>query len=343
MKKKILYSIFIALALVIIAAWLVFGPATSFDQKSRFLFVRENATAKQQIQDQLDTGDIIHFPFVFNMVASAAGVWDKAKTGRFEIKKGESIFNIVRTLRNNTQSPVKLTITKLRTKENLAKLLSKNFGYDSSAIMKFITSNDSLLPLGVDTNTLFSLIIPDTYNIKWNTSLTNILQKLKTGSQNFWQKNNRDQLAQEEGLTPLQVYILASIVEEETNNKDEKGEIASVYINRFNKGMPLGADPTIKYALRDFSLKRIYYAYLDVPSPYNTYKNKGLPPGPICTPSQITIDEVLHAPKTDYLFFVAKSDFSGYHHFSNNFAEHDRYAKEYQRALDSLMAKKKTQ
>jgi UPF0755 protein len=107
-----------------------------------------------------------------------------------------------------------------------------------------------------------------------------------------------------------------------------------------NKGMALGADPTVKYALRDFGLKRIYFKHLAVESPYNTYKYKGLPPGPICTPSQASIDAVLNAPKTDYLFFVAKSDFSGYHHFSNNFAEHDRYAKEYQRALDTLIKNK---
>jgi UPF0755 protein len=209
--------------------------------------------------------------------------------------------------------------------------------------MQFFTSNDSLLQLGADTNTLFTLVIPDTYLFNWNTQPSNLLQKLKDNEEKFWNKNNRLQLAQEQGLTPQQVYIIASIVEEETNKDDEKGKIASVYINRMNRGMPLGADPTVKYALRDFSIKRIYFKHLAVESPYNTYKYKGLPPGPICTPSQVTIDAVLHAPKTDYLFFVAKSDFSGYHHFSNNFAEHDKYAKIYQRALDSLiLSKQKT-
>ena len=340
MKKKIFYLFIGLTGLLVIAAWLVFGPATSFNEKSKFLYIREGKNIKEQVEAQIDTGDIVLFPFIFKMAASQTSVWDKLKPGRFEIKKGESIFTIVRTLRNNVQSPVKLIINKLRTKENLARLLSKNFSFDSVSAMKFFTSNDSLVQIGADTNTLFTLIIPDTYLFKWNTSPENLLKKLQTESEKFWSKNNRSQLAQEEGLTPLQVYTIASIVEEETNRNDEKGAIASVYINRLNKGMPLGADPTIKYALRDFSIKRILYGHLNVVSPYNTYHNKGLPPGPICTPSQVTIDAVLNAPRTDYLFFVAKSDFSGYHHFSNNFAEHDQYAKVYQKALDSLIRKK---
>ena len=119
--------------------------------------------------------------------------------------------------------------------------------------------------------------------------------------------------------------------------------VASVYINRYRSGMALGADPTIKFALKDFSLKRIYQKYLQVESPYNTYKNKGLPPGPICTPSHTTIDAVLDAPSSEYMFFVAKSDFSGYHTFSNNFAEHLQHAKEYQKALDLLLLQKQSE
>jgi UPF0755 protein len=141
-------------------------------------------------------------------------------------------------------------------------------------------------------------------------------------------------------LTPAQVYTLASIVEEETNKNDEKGNIASVYMNRLNTGMKLSADPTIKFAMKNFSLKRIYDNYLKTPSPYNTYMNAGLPPGPICTPQAVTIDAVLNAPRTDYLFFVARSDFSGYHQFTSNFADHQKYAKLYQQALDTLIIHK---
>jgi UPF0755 protein len=289
---------------------------------------------------QLDTGNIFRFPSVFNMVASRSDVWQRLKPGRFEVKKGESVFDVVRKLRNNMQSPVKFTINKIRTKEDLAKMIGKNFSSDSANAIHFFDSNDSMPEIGVDTNTLFTIIIPDTYFFNWTTPVKNILVRLKAESDDFWNRKDRTQKAQEQGLTPLQVYILASIIEEETNKNDDKGNIASVYINRLNKGMPLQADPTVKYALRDFGLKRIYTSYTLKQSPYNTYINRGLPPGPICTPSQATIDAVLNAPKTDYLYFVAKSDFSGYHHFSNNYAEHEQYAKLYQKALDSLLAKK---
>jgi len=336
MKRKISYAVIILFAIGLIGAWLLFGSATAFEGKQKYLYVRDGANIQQQVEAQIDTGDIVKFPAIFKLAASNTGVWEKLKPGRFEIKKGMSIFDMVRMLRNNVQSPVRLVINKLRTKENFARLLGKNFSFDSASAMQFLTSNDSLLPLGTDTNTVFTLVVPDTYLFKWNIPFKNLMEKLKAEKEKFW-NSERLRLANEQNLTPEQVYTIASIVEEETNKNDEKGEIASVYINRMNQGMPLGADPTIKYALRDFGLKRIYYKHLDVVSPYNTYRNKGLPPGPICTPSQASIDAVLNAPKTDYLYFVAKSDFSGYHHFSDNFAEHDQYAKIYQKALDSLI------
>lgn len=338
MKKSFLYTFAAILITATIFTWLVFGPSTAFEEKNKYLFIRTDRDIKTQVLEQI--GSIVNYTAVFNFAASQAGVWERLKPGRFEIKKGESIFNIVRTLRNNTQSPVKLVITKLRIKEDLARLVAKNFAIDSSVAIHFLNSNDSLVQLGVDTNTLFTFIIPDTYLCNWNTSLLNILKRLQLESENFWNKKERLKKTAEQGLTPEQVYIIASIVEEETNKNDDKGKIASVYINRMNKGMPLAADPTVKYALRDFGLKRILYGHLKTVSPYNTYLNKGLPPGPVCTPSQNTIDAVVNAPKTDFLFFVATSDFSGYSHFSSNFAEHEQYAKEYQKALTELMAGK---
>ena len=288
---------------------------------------------------QLDTGKIIRSISLFNFLARQAKVWQRVQPGRFEIKKGESIFSLVRELRNNSQSPVRLTIKKIRIAEDLARIVGKNFSTDSTTALQFLASNDSLITLGADTNTLMTFIIPDTYFFNWNTSVKNILLRLKTEQEKFWQKNNREQKAAALNLTPQQVYTLASIIEEETNKNDEKGNIASVYLNRLNIGMPLAADPTIKFALKNFALKRIYYGYLATPSPYNTYINKGLPPGPICTPQSVTIDAVLNMPRTDYLFFVAKSDFSGYHQFSSNYAEHEKYAKQYKKALSEWQKK----
>lgn len=338
--RRIIIGVLIIMALAgCLLAWFAFGAATAFEGKKTYLYIYENRDVKQQVEAQLQSDTVIHNVWLFNIMANQLGVWQRLQPGRFEITKGESLVNIVRMLRNNVQSPVRLVINKLRTRNDFAKVVGKYFAEDSTDVAQFVNSNDSLQSLSVDTATMMTLVIPDTYIIKWNTSVDNILQRLKTEQQKFWDDDNRLQKANALGYTPEQVYTLASIVEEETNKNDEKGNIASVYMNRLNQGMPLGADPTIKYALRDFGLKRILYGHLDVASPYNTYRNKGLPPGPICTPQRVTIDAVLNAPKTDYLYFVAKSDFSGYHHFSSNYAEHQQYAKIYQKALDEWMLK----
>jgi UPF0755 protein len=206
--------------------------------------------------------------------------------------------------------------------------------------MLYLNSNDSLAAFGTDTTQVLSLFIPNTYEFYWSTSMPKLLQKMKTEENLFWSKKNRLAKAASIGLSKNEVYTLASIVEEETNFDTDKTIIASVYQNRLKKKMPLQACPTIKYAMQDFTLTRIYEKYLTNPSPYNTYKKAGLPPGPICTPAPTTIDLVLNAPITNYFYFVAKADFSGYHHFSATYEEHNKYAKEYQLKLDEYQAKK---
>jgi UPF0755 protein len=243
--------------------------------------------------------------------------------------------------RNNKQAEINLVINKIRLPEDLARLIGKNFSTDSATTISILKNVSLLSDHNADSNTFLFNIIPNTYSFYWSTPVEKIFDKISAESKKFWDENNRTQKAANLGLTPLQVYTIASIVEEETNKDDDKGKIASVYINRMNKGMPLAADPTVKFALKDFTLKRILFGHLNVASPYNTYRNKGLPPGPICTPSIKTLDAVLDAPRTDYIFFVAKADFSGYSHFSSNYAEHDQYAKQYQKALTEYLAKKK--
>lgn len=338
MKKIILLVFLILIVAGCVFAWMVFGSATTFDSKSKYLYAYDSLPPKQQIQQQLQDSNYIKNVWLFNIIASRMNVWNQLKPGRFEIEKGDNLLALARRLRNNVQAPARLVINKIRTVDDLAKLIGKNFSTDSARADHFLTSNDSLQPLGVDTNTVMTLVIPNTYIINWNSSVKKILQRLADEKDKFWKEDNRLAKANTLGLTPRQVYTLASIVEEETNKNDEKGNVASVYINRYRKGMPLGADPTIKFALKDFALKRILYGHLQVASPYNTYRNTGLPPGPICTPSEKTIDAVLNAPNTDYLFFVARSDFSGYHHFSSSYAEHQAYAKQYQQALNKRVA-----
>jgi UPF0755 protein len=340
MKKIILAALIIILGVAAVAAWYVLGSGTAFNDDRAYLYVRTGKADKESVMEFIGSKRLLKHPGTFEMLANRMDVWEKLKPGRYEIKQGESILTIARHLRNNQQSPVKLVINKLRTNDELARLIAKNFEADSAAVLEVINNPDSLQKLGVDTQTLMTLLIPNTYSILWTTAPQKILQRLKKEQEIFWAKNNRLQKAAALGLDKKQVITIASIVEEETNKQEDKGKIASVYMNRMERGMPLGADPTIKFALRDFGLKRIYHKHLDVVSPYNTYRNQGLPPGPICTPSPKTIDAVLDAPKTDYIFFVAKSDFSGYHVFTSNYADHQQYANQYQKALDEWMLRK---
>jgi UPF0755 protein len=224
----------------------------------------------------------------------------------------------------------------LRTREDLADLVGRKLECDSSTFIHFLNNSDSLKSYGLDSNTVMTMIIPNTYTYFWNTTPSRIFKKMAVAAQAFWTPE-RLQLASDHHLNRTTAYILASIVEEETTRKEDKPKIASVYLNRIASGMRLSADPTVKFALRRFDLKRVYEKYLLVESPYNTYLNPGLPPGPICTPSVESLDAVLNAPQTKYFYFVAKPDFSGYSNFAETFPEHMKNAKEYQKALDDQM------
>ncbi|MBX2931254.1 MAG: endolytic transglycosylase MltG [Chitinophagaceae bacterium] len=341
MKKILLFILIFLLIAMATCYWLFFSSTTTFKEKTTYFIIEE--TNKNYVANLLVEKKIIANKQAFLFISNAMGIWNNLKLGKYKVNSGENMFNIVRMLKNGSQAEVKLIINKLRVKEDFAKLIAKNFSTDSVSVMTFLTSNDSLKIFNVDTNTVFTLFIPDTHAFYWNTSLKKILAKQQDAKNNFWSKNNRLEKANALGLTPEEVYTLASIVEEETNYNDDRAKIASVYLNRLHKNMALQACPTIKYAMKNFALTRIYEKYLFNPSPYNTYKVKGLPPGPICTPSPKCIDIVLNAPKTDYLFFVANANFDGYHHFSSNYAEHNKYAKEYQKALDEYTARKNRQ
>jgi UPF0755 protein len=334
MKKIILVLFSILCLLAGFAAWKMFGPATSTPH-GEFFYIK-TGEHYSGVKDSLVNQRYISSAWWFDKTARLFGFSaDRVKAGRYKINKGMSLFQLVRMLKNGRQTPVNLVITKLRTKEDFARKTGSLFECDSMQMMAFLDNPDSLDRYGLDTNTVMTAILPDTYTYFWNTTPSRIFKKIYENSQLFWNEE-RSEKAANHGLTPAQAYILASIVEEETNDKNDKPLIASVYLNRLSRGMPLQADPTIKFALRNFTLKRIYQKYLSVESPYNTYRNKGLPPGPICTPSRQTIEAVLDSPGTDYLYFVAKSDLSGKHVFTSNYNDHLKYAKEYQQLLNKL-------
>ncbi|WP_282457309.1 endolytic transglycosylase MltG [Chitinophaga sedimenti] len=184
-------------------------------------------------------------------------------------------------------------------------------------------------------NTAMAAVMPDTYEFYWNTSATKAFEKLADAYKDFWTPARREK-AKALNLTAAQVVTLASIVDEETNATDEKPTIASVYYNRLQKGMLLQADPTVKFALQDFGLRRIRHGHTQFDSPYNTYQYKGLPPGPICTPSVKSIDAVLNMQQTDYIYFCARLDKPGYHAFAATYAEHLVNARKYQKRMNEL-------
>ena len=339
LKKILLFLLLIGLLLAMIAGWRFLTSGTSFKEESKFLYIRTGHATPAEVMATLKDSNFIKNPDSFNLIANQLDVWKNIKPGRYEIKNGMSLYHIAKLLRTGRQTPVNLVITKLRTKENLAALVARKLECDSATMFKFLTNKDSLKQYGLDSNTVMTAVFPNTYTYFWNTTPSAIFKKLHDEYEEVWTTERKESAAQR-GLTPITAYILASIVEEETNLKEDKGNIASVYLNRLEKRMHLGADPTVKYAMRNFVLKRIYHKHLDTESPYNTYRNLGLPPGPISTPSLETLDEVLHAPKTNYLFFVAKSDLSKKHVFTETYQEHLKYAKEYQVALDSFFRKK---
>lgn len=333
--KKIILIVFILLAVAgAFCAYVIFGSGTRFGEDKKAFYIKTGSSFSD-VMNELNDQQIVQHPTIFSLIAKKLHYDKNIKPGKYVFKNGESIYSMIRTLKNGTQTPVNLVINKLRTKEDLAKKIADNFECDSTAVIHFLYNSDSLAKYNLDTNTVMTAIIPNTYSILWNTTVPKIFRKLYYEQEKFWNVSRREK-ATAINLTPAKVYTLASIIEEETNKEEDKGKIASVYLNRIETGMKLGADPTVKYAMRDFGLKRIYQKHLTYSSPYNTYQNTGLPPGPICTPSSKTIDAVLNAPATTYLYFVAKPDLNGYSNFATTYEQHMQFAKAYQQMLDSL-------
>lgn len=262
------------------------------------------------------------------------------QTGRYAIHPTEGAFKIFRKLKNGIQDPVMLVIPSVRTTDRLAGTLSKKMMIDSLALYRALSDEKTCEKLGYDTTTIICMFIPNTYEIFWNISVEKFLERMQKESQRFWTKE-RLQKAKRMGMTPESVITLASIVDEETSNDAEKPIIAGLYYNRlmlrnseYPNGMPLQADPTIKFALKRFDLKRIYVNMLQTKSPYNTYVNPGLPPGPIRIPTIAGIDAVLNYEKHNYLYMCAKEDFSGTHNFAATYQDHLVNAAKYSKALN---------
>lgn len=334
MKRK---SLLLVLVVLLLAggfwAYHRYFKANVFSfQGKRYIYVPTGGTMNQ-LMDSLRKNKVLINPESFVALAASMGLNQSIHPGRYELEPGMSNFQLIRMLRSGRQSPVKLVLNKLRTPHQIIAKLASQLEPDSIDFARLFADSTFLASYQISKNQIQVLFMPNTYELYWNTTARNAVEKIAKSHVTFW---NTDRVAKTKtlGLSIPQVITLASIVEEETNKNDEKPRIASVYLNRLKAGMHLGADPTVKYAVGNFALKRILSEHTRMPSPYNTYINGGLPPGPICTPSAASIDAVLQAEQTKFIFFCAKEDFSGYHNFAVTYSEHQQNAQRYHQALN---------
>lgn len=269
----------------------------------------------------------------FKLMASIYNIDKKIKPGRYSIEPDNNAVDIVRKIRNHSQDPVNLVIPSVRTVDDLAERLSRYLLLDSATISEALHDEEVCKKYGYGTHNITCLFIPNTYQVYWNISIDNLLGRMKRESESFWNEERKEK-AVKTGLSQNEVITLASIVDEETANNGEKSRIAGLYMNRLKAGMPLQSDPTVKFALGDFSLRRIMHKHLNADSPYNTYKNTGLPPGPIRIPSIAGIDAVLNYEHHNFMYMCAKEDFSGTHNFAATYDQHLKFAKKYADALN---------
>lgn len=306
-----------------------FGAA--FDiRDTAHIYVDEDDTAdsvRVKIKESAHPGTVSGF----SVLAALTGY--KVRTGCYAAEPDESMLRLFLDLKRGRQTPVRLTIPSVRTLDRLAGALGKKLMLDSAAMARQFADSSFCRRYGYDTATLACLFIPNTYEVYWDIGLDDFMQRMQKENKDFWTEE-RMAKAGKAGMTPVEVVTLASIVDEETADNAEKPMVAGMYINRLRIGMPLQADPTVKFAIGDFSLRRIYHNMLSMDSPYNTYRNAGLPPGPIRIPSVAGIDAVLNHVGHDYLYMCAKEDFSGTHNFARTYAEHLANAAKYSAALN---------
>lgn len=337
MKKKNTYLIIIGIAVpvLILAALAGWQKYSDFRRPN---FVKETvllvypATTAQDVLDQLVDSSEVKRPASLERMFKRHGVQDNIKPGRYVIKPEYSSRYFALMLNNCWQTPTMLVLSgTIRTKTSLVKKISSQMMADSASVAAGLKDSALLASVGFDTTNVFSLFIPDSYQMYWTASVQEILVRMKKEYDTFWTDENKA-LALKQGLSQAEVSVLASIVSGETRYEPEMPSIAGVYLNRLHRGMKLQADPTVAYCF-GYKLNRIMSKQTRFDSPYNTYRNYGLPPGPIAVPSKACLNAVLHPDTHAYLYFCASPDFNGTHRFAESYLAHQKNARAFQRAL----------
>ena len=336
MKRRVLLYIFLIFAAIIAIAsgiilYSMYGPRIQ-PENNTVLYIPSGASYGQ-VMDSLKSKIEIKNPELFNWISEKKAYTTRIKPGRYVLDRTYSYISLINMLRSGNQTAVNVTFSGVRSLNDIAGKAGPKIEADSADLMAFFSDPGNYQGDGFSPETIITVFIPNTYKFMWNTDAKEFYRRMLREYKNFW-NDERLAKAEEKGLDPLKVAVLASIIDDEVAKPDEKPRIAGVYLNRLKRGMPLQACPTIRYAWNDYTITRVLFKHLRIESPYNTYKYKGLPPGPIRCPSMEGLDAVLNAEDHNYIFFAAKNDFSGYHNFSSNLREHNRYAASYQQELN---------
>lgn len=339
-KKKVLKTTLIVLLIMIVGAAIVgyrfydkiFQPNVNLsNDKSTYLYI-PSGSGFEEVMNKIINQGILKDTSSFRWLAIKKNYHNHIHAGRYLITDKMNNNELVNLLRSGKQAPVNVTFHNIRTDAQLAGTLAKQLEADSMSILERLKDDAYMEKFDFNSETARLMFIPNTYEFFWNTSADELFKRMHREYKAFWTEKRLAQ-AKKAGISPIKAAILASIVQLETSKQDEMARIAGVYINRLKRGMALQADPTVIYAMGDFTIKRVLKRHLEYDSPYNTYKYPGLPPGPIYLPSPVTIDKVLNYEKHNYLYFCAKPDFSGYHNFARTLTQHNINARRYQRAL----------
>lgn len=309
----------------------VFNSNVNIEDGNIYLYIEPGSSYDDVREDIADLGFLVDEKS-FDWVVKRKGYAALVKPGRYKISDGMSNNELVNMLRAGNQEPVMVVFTNHRTFAQLAGKVSKYIAPDSLELLRHLSNPELPEQYGFTKETFIAMFIPNTYEMYWTSSTKDFTDRIAREYEKFWDKRSRK--LSRIGLTRVEVSTLASLVDEETLIDDENPTVAGVYMNRIQMGMPLQSCPTLKFALNDWTITRVLSVYKEVDSPYNTYKHKGLPPGPIMIPSVSSIDGVLNYEDHNYIFMVAKADFSGRHEFSRTLKQHNRYAAKYQRELD---------
>ena len=333
MKKKI-WIIGAIIAVLIIAGLCWAAPYIFSGAPAEGLIKMRKGSTIESITDSIMAKVDEGYGNKVHTLLSLMGVDVSEREGAFRITQGMSPLNAARYIKNGAQSGIRFTFNNVRTLDEWADRWGDTFMGDADEMRKLLNDSAACAKYDKTPATIACLLMPDTYEFYWNITPEKMLDRMNDYYNEFW-NSDRKAKAEKLRLTPDEVATIASIVEEETVKADERGKVARLYLNRYHQGMRLQADPTVKFALGDFSIKRITVPMTQISSPYNTYRVNGLPPGPIRLPEKSTIDAVLDAPQHDYLYMCARPDFSGYHDFTRDYEGHLDNAHRYQAALNS--------